>query len=226
MRSCVFTVLILVVVTAAVGLLLYTMADRFEAGTPLSRAARLLRPVPPEIPARRPVDYLVLQQMGGIPQAEAERAGIATDSYAYLRTFAPLQTSQGITEVTGILLGGKSYDFCYQFNTAPPEKQYLEFNLEGKWDELHFGFGFDDTHASDPEQKWSIELTIQGDGAELMAPQLLSPVGKPYFGKVAVKGVSRVTFTSRRLGYINPFAPVLVDPFVIRAATGKEAVTK
>jgi hypothetical protein len=221
MRSCVITVLVLTLLTAAVGAYLWFASQAAPEDTMIGRMGKVMRPEPPEPAPRTPSDYLILEDHGGIPKAEALKAGLRGEAYAYLAAGEPIEMSPGIQPVESIKLRGRQYDFCYQYNTTPPEMQFIEFNLNGEWDELHFGFGFDDTHASDPEKRWAIEFSIQCDGETAFGPQQLMPVDKPVFAKVAVAGVQRVSFITRRIGRSNPFAPVLVDPFVIK--TQKES---
>jgi hypothetical protein len=213
-RAFLTTVLILVLLGVAVGYYLWSNAERFSQGSVLHKAGKLVRPDTPPPPARIPEDYVILEGQGGVPRAEAERAGLATERYAYLSTFTPTQISAGIVPESGVVMRGQNYDFCYRFNPMHEEMQYLEFNLNGKWDELHFGFGFDDKHPSDPEKKWSLELTVQCDGQPGLPPHVITPVDKPVFAMVDVRGVQRVTLVCRRIGQVNPFTPVLVDPFV------------
>ena len=164
--------------------------------------------------ARGPQDYHILQDQGGIPRAEAERAGLITTRHAYLAAMEAIEQSEGIEQEQSIKLDSKLFDFGYRFSTTPPEMQVLEFNIQGEWDTLTFGFGFDDNEASDPTGKLAIELTVNGDGKALFGPQVISPVDEPIFTEVDVKGVRRVTFLSKRVGYNNNFSPVLLDPFV------------
>jgi hypothetical protein len=214
MRSCVLTVLLLTLATAGLGVYLWFASKTAPENTVAGRMGKVMRPAPPVPPARTPLDYLILGDQGGVPKEEALRAGLTGADYAYLSAFKPTQLSEGIEPKEGVMLRGKRYDFCFQYNTRPPEMQFLEYNLNGEWDDLHFGFGFDDTQPSDPEKKWSIEFSIQCDGTVAYGPQVLTPVDKPLFARVPVKGVNRVSFICRRIGYSNPFAPVLVDPFV------------
>lgn len=165
------------------------------------------------------MDYHVLEDQGGIPLAEAQRAGLVTAQYAYLRGLTPVQLSDGVGQAGGAQVRGKRYDLCYRFETRLPEEQYLEFNLEGNWNSLDFGFGFTDTEPSDPSGKLAIVLEIKLDGAVAYASALLKPTDKPVFTTLPVAGVNRVLFTCRRVGYRNMFAPVLLDPFVTAAAS-------
>lgn len=216
MRSCVLTVLILTLLTAVLGAYLYLASKTAPENTFIGRVGKVLHPEPPPPPARTPESYLILEDQGGVPRSEAEQAGMVTESYAYLSELKPTNCSEGIEPASAVALGGKSYDMCFKFNTTPPEMQYLEFNLNKQWDELHFGFGFDDAHPSDPDKKWAMEYSIQADGQEVLGPLMLTPVDKPLFAKVGVSGISRISFVCRRVGYSNPFAPILVDPFVLR----------
>lgn len=171
---------------------------------------------PVETPALTPEDYHVLGGRGGVPLAEATRAGLATDSYAYLYSMDPINSDRGISQQSGIKLGGLNYDLGYIFESRPGETQSLEFNLLGQWSELHFGFGFTDNEASDPENKWAIEFSINVDGETRYGPESLTPVDKPVFSRVDVLDANRVTFVVKRVNSSNPFAPVLVDPFVLK----------
>ena len=165
-------------------------------------------------PARGPQDYHMLQDQGGIPLAEAERAGLVTADYGYLSAMPPLKMDEGIEKLSAANCNGKLYDFSYRFNTTRPEEQVLEFNLHGEWDQLVFGFGFSDDEASDPSGTHGIELSVQADGKDLFGPALVSPVTEPIFTQLEVKGVRHLTFISKRVGFENNFAPLLLDPFV------------
>lgn len=165
---------------------------------------------------RTPESYHMLEGVGGVPMGDATEAGLATGDYAYLRALEPIQIGKGISMPERVKLGGKSYELAYKFNSTSPRDQVLEFNLLGGWDELHFGFGFEDDEGSDPHDTWAIEFIVQVDGEAVAGAKRLTPVGKPYFTKVNVSGANRVTFVSRRIGSANPFAPVLVDPFVLK----------
>jgi hypothetical protein len=213
-----FIITLVVVVVLGLGLAWYVQHNKsaYAKGSILRKTGELLTPAQPEPLLRTPQDYHLLQDQGGVPREEAEKSGLSTDSYAYLATMEPIQISKGVEQVGGISLNDKHYDFCYKFNSTPPEEQYLEFNLLGKWDELHFGFGYDDSHPSDPDNKWSIEFRAEADGKAVFGPVDLTPVDKPVFNKLEVSGVNRVTFVIRRIGFENPFTPVLVDPFVIK----------
>jgi hypothetical protein len=195
--------------------------DQFQPQSVPGKLARMVSPTPPEKlkPAPHgPLDYNILEDQGGQPLADAIAAGLVTDKWAYLSALTPVQISDGVAKAQGVGVHGKHYDLCFKFATKPPQLQYLEFNLEGKWDELHFGFGFDDKEPSDPTQQHAIELTVQADGKTVFGPQRVSPVDKPVFTQLNVKGVNRVVFISKRIGNGNTFAPVLIDPFVKLAA--------
>jgi hypothetical protein len=166
-------------------------------------------------PARRPQDYHLLEDQGGIPKAEAERAGLVSSEYAYLAAHPTLLMDEGIEQISEVRCNSRLYDFAYRFNSTRPEQQVLEFNLHGEWDELHFGFGFSDEEPSDPSGKMAIELSILGDGKLIYGPEQISPVTDPIFAKAKVWGVKHLTFISRRVGMNNPFAPILLDPFVV-----------
>ena len=166
---------------------------------------------------RTPVDYHLLQGLGGVPIEEATKAGLKTTDYAYLRSLQPIQIAPGIELPQQVQLGGKTYDLAYEFTSTRAQDQVLEFNLLGAWSELHFGFGFKDDEGSDPEGNWAIEISLLVDGTIVFGPKRLTPTDKPAFAKVDVSGANRVTFVSKRIGGANPFNPVLVDPFVRNA---------
>lgn len=216
-----FIITLVVVVVLGLGLAWYIQHNKtsYKEGSVLRETGDLLTPAKPETLLRTPQDYHVLQDQGGVPRAEAEKSGLVTASYAYLAATEPIQISKGVEQVGGVSLGDKSYDFCFKFNSTPPEEQYLEFNLVGKWDQLHFGFGFDDSHPSDPDKKWSIEFRVETDGKVAFGPLTLTPVDRPVFNEVDVTGVNRVTFVIKRVGFDNPFTPVLVDPFVLKTTS-------
>jgi hypothetical protein len=218
MRAFFITFLIVILLAAAVVYWLWQNAGSLPEGTVLEQAGQAVHPDQPPPPARTPDDYHVLQNQGGIPLAEATRAGLAGAGYAFLRSFEPIQISDGVAALEGVAVRAKHYDLGYQFESRPPQEQYLEFNIGGQWSELHFGFGFDDGHPSDPENKWAIDLEIQGDGAILLGPQRFSPTSEPLFTSLDVGNVNRLTFVSRRIGHGNPFAPVLLDPFLKKIA--------
>lgn len=218
MRAFIITFLIAVVVAGGAAYLLWLNADKLPEGSVLQQAGQSMHPDDTPPPARTPADYHVLEAQGGIPLAEAQRAGLAGESYAYLRSFRPIQISEGVEPLNGAKVRDKRFDLGYQFLTQPPEEQYLEFNIGGNWDELHFGLGFDDSHPSDPEDKWAINFEIQGDGEILLEPTRLKPTSKPLFARIELSGVNRLTFVSRRVGYRNPFTPLLLDPFLKKSA--------
>lgn len=166
-------------------------------------------------PARTPQDYHLLQDQGGVPKTEAELAGLVSADYAYLAVHPTLVMDDGIEQISSARCNSKLYDFSYRFNSTQPEEQVLEFNLHGEWDELHFGFGFSDEEPSDPSGNLAIELRIQGDGRDIFGPEQITPVTEPIFTKADVRGVKHLTFISRRIGKNNPFAPLLLDPFVV-----------
>lgn len=213
-----FLITLIIVVLAGLGMAWYLQrnAANYEGDSLLGKTSDYLTPDNPEPVLRTPVSYHLLEDQGGIPRAEAEASGLVTDQYAYLAATEPIQISDGVEPASALTVGGKPYDFCFKFNTTPPEQQYLEFNLLGQWDELHFGFGFDDKHPSDPKEQWAIEFRVETDGAVAFGPIELTPVDRPEFAKVETTGVNRVTFVTKRIGYRNPFAPVVVDPFVIK----------
>jgi hypothetical protein len=221
MRAFLITFVIAILLLGAGAYYFWKNPDKLPEGSMAQKAGEALQEKEPEVPARKPQNYHLLEAQGGIPKDEAERAGLATAEYAYLRTFEPLQVTEGITETEAIVVRGLNYDFAYSFESTPPGEQYLEFNLNRNWSELHFGFGFDDNHPSDPEAKWAIELTIQADGKQIYGPQRITPVDKPIFSRIDVAGVTRVTFVSKRIGTRNPFKPSLLDPFVLASAAGE-----
>ncbi|MCH7472921.1 NPCBM/NEW2 domain-containing protein [bacterium] len=221
MRAFLITLLVCILITGAAAYYLYQNAGSLQEGTLAKRVAVLLKPEPPEIPPRAPVDYHILQDQGGVPEEEALRAGLATDEYAYLRTMQPIQISKGVAEVKRATVRGLSYGFCYRFETTPPQEQHLEMNLGGRWGELHFGFGFDDQDPYDPERDTSIQFEILADGEQVFFHESLTPNDKPIFASIPVAGVNRVLFTSRRIGYNNAYSPVLIDPFVKAGDAGE-----
>jgi len=218
MRAFFITLLIVLVIAAAVVYWLYQNAGTMPEGTVLQQAGEAIHPEVPEPPARLPSDYHVLEVQGGIPLAEATRGGLTGADYAYLRGLEPIQISDGVTPLEGVTVRGLRYDLGYQFESRLPQEQYLEFNIGAQWTDLNFGFGFDDGHPSDPEDKWAIDLEIQGDGKILFGPQRFKPTSEPVFTSIDVSRVNRLTFISRRVGHSNPFAPVLLDPFLKKSA--------
>lgn len=214
MRAFLITFLIVIVLAGGVAYWLWLNADKLPAGSVLKEAGEAMHPDETPPPARPPEDYHVLEGQGGVPLAEAKRGGLAKDDYAYLRSMQPIQMSDGVGPCEGVAVRGLHYDLGYRFATRPPQEQYLEFNIGGKWDEVHFGLGFDDSEPSDPEDKWSIEFEVQGDGKVLLEPQKIKPTTKPIFTRLDVRGINRLTFVSRRIGWRNPFAPLLLDPFL------------
>jgi hypothetical protein len=223
MRGCLVT-LILVLLIGVGGLLYWLYLNQGSGGqeTLPERASQLIQAPPIEPPARTPESYHILEAQGGIPRAEAERAGLIGETYAYLLGLEPIQLSDGVSPRQQIVVRGKQFDMCYVFETRPPQEQYLEFNLGGQWERLDFGFGFDDGHPSDPEERWAIELEIKGDGKVLLGPRDFKPVDEPLFTTVPLEGVNRLVFVCRRIGYNNPFTPALLDPFASRSA-GEQA---
>lgn len=220
----IFIVTALLVVGLGLFAVLYLRAnlDKLPQDSLAGRASQALQNELPEPAPRIPLDYHILEDQGGVPQAEAEQAGLISDDYAYLSAIGPINLSQGVEPVSGITVRGRAYDFCYSFASLPMPEQYAEFNINGDWDELHFGFGFDDSHPSDPKDQWAIELEIQGDGKAIFGPQIVKPTGEVIFNMADVKGVRRLNFVSRRIGSKNTFAPVLIDPFVIKVAGAAE----
>jgi hypothetical protein len=220
MRALVWFILILIFVGAvayAGYIYLQQNKDKFNKDSMPGKLAKAVTPTPPgEIKktVHGPIDYNILEDQGGQPQAEAVAAGLVTDKWAYLTGLSAIQATVGVKKAHGVKVRGKTYDLCYQFNSEPPEEQYLEYNLEAKWDELHFGFGFDDSEPSEPSKEHAIELTVQVDGKPVFGPQRITPTDKPIFTMLPVKGANRVLFISKRIGTNNQFAPVLLDAFV------------
>ncbi len=214
MRVFIVTFLIVLIIAGGAAWWLYSSAERLPEGSVIQQAGQALHADTPQPAARQPLDYHILEDQGGIPLEEARRAGLIADDYAYLYGLEPIQISDGIEQLSGIQVRGRSYDLCYRFNTTPPEEQYLEYNLNSAWDELHLGIGFDDAHPSDPQDRLAIEVEIKGDGEALFGPQVFKPTSKPVFTRVDLRGVNRLTIISRRVGHRNTFAPVLVDPFL------------
>jgi len=218
MRAFLITFLIVIVLAAAVAYWLWSNADRLPEGSVLQQAGESMHPDEGPPPARPPQDYHVLEAQGGIPFAEATRGGLTHADYTYLLGLKPIQISDGVAPNQGAAVRGLHYDLGYRFESRPPEEQYLEFNVGGDWDVLHFGLGFDDSEPSDPEDKWSINFEIQGDGRVLFGPQRIKPTGDPIFTSLDVSGINRLTFVSRRVGWRNPFTPLLLDPFLKKTA--------
>jgi hypothetical protein len=189
-------------------------ADKFKKGTLPERIGRELRPTPAKPVASGPLDYHVLEAQGGVVKVQAEQAGLVTDKWAYLAALEPVQLGAGVSKAEGVMVRGKHYDQCYRFGSQGGTDQYLEFALGEKWEELHFGFGFEDKEPSDPTNTKSIEFSVLVDGTAAFGPVRLTPVDKPAFNRVSVKGANRVVFSCRRLGGTNTFAPVLLDAFV------------
>lgn len=211
--------LVVLVVVGALGygglVFLRDNADKFKQDSLPAKVGKELRPSPPPAPpASGPRDYHLLEGQGGIPRAQAEAAGLATDQWAYLQALTPLQQSEGIANAQDVTVRNQHYDFCLQYAATPAQEQYLEYQLGAKWDELHFGFGFSDLEPSDPSNSLAIELSIAVDGRTVFGPQRFTPVDKPAFAQINVTGANRAFFTSRRIGMQNRFAPILLDPFV------------
>jgi hypothetical protein len=213
--SCAIMVLLLAGGSAA----LWQILGRPQPGAPMVESVEhYINPPALPPPARGPLDYHVLQDQGGIPKAEAARAGLAGAGYAYLCSLTPIQISEGVSNADGISVRGKHYDMCYRFETRPPAEQYLEYNLGAKWDTLDFGFGFTDTEPSDPSGKWAIVLEIQLDGKPAYTSAELRPTDKPLFTSLPVTGANRMLIVVRRVGMHNLFGPILLDPFLKTAA--------
>jgi len=217
MRGFLITLIIVILVAGGGAWWLWQNSEKLPEGSLPRQVGQKLHTEPAEVPARTPSDYHVLEANGSIPLAEAERAGLNGADYAYLRGIQPIMMSEGIGAADGFTVRGKHYDLCYVFATTPPGEQYLEYNIAGQWDELHFGFGFDDSHPSDPEGEWAIDLEIKADGEIVYGPETVEPTTDPIFTSIDVTGVNRLTFTSRRVGKRNTFAPVLVTPFLKKA---------
>ena len=214
MRAFIVTFLIVLIIAGGAAWWLYTSAERLPEGSIVQQAGQALHADDPLPAAREPLDYHILEDQGGVPLEEARRAGLTTDSYAYLFGLDPIQISDGVEQLSGLRVRGRSYDLCYRFNTTTPQEQYLEYNLNGAWGELHFGVGFDDAHPSDPQDRWAIEFEIKGDADVLFGPEQVKPTGEPVFTSISLQGVNRLTIISRRVGHQNTFAPVLLDPFL------------
>lgn len=209
-------VLILVGAIGYAGLIyLRDNADKFQQDSLPARIGQDMRPssAPPPPPASGPRDYHLLEAQGGIPLAEAEQAGLVTDKWAYLSALAPVQQSEGV-QPAAAAVRSLNYDHSWRFASTPPQYQYLEYTLGGKWDELHFGFGFADSEPSDPSNVLAIEFSILLDGKAAFGPRRLTPVDRPAFGMLDLRGVNRLVFSSKRIGTGNYFAPLLLDPFV------------
>jgi hypothetical protein len=209
------SVLITLLLLAGGAVALWYVLGQPQPGEPMiKRVEELAHPTPPEPEARPPQDYHILQDQGGIPKAEAQRAGLSGAGYTYLRASAPIQMSEGVDLAEAVSVRAKSYDFCYRFETRPPQEQYLEFNIGGKWDTLDFGFGFSDSEPSEAKGEHAIIFEVQLDGKVAYTSPELRPVDKPIFTTIPVTGVNRVMFMVRRMGYNNTFAPILLDPFL------------
>ena len=208
------TLIIVLLLAGAAAAYLYFRQDSL----PLDKLPEPLRNTldtePAEEPARKPHSYHILQAQGGIPLDEAERGGLVGDEYTYLVALEPIQCADAVELCHDCIVHGKQYDMCWRFNTEPGETQVLEFNVGGKYAELHLGYAFEDTHPSDTTGKLAVELTIQADGNELQSPVRLTPNDEPWFGFVPIEGVQRIALIIRRIGYNNTLAPVLLDPFV------------
>lgn len=215
------TFLVIVFVLAVGAGVLWMMLGRPAPGKPLAQSVdRLVNPPPGIPPPRPPQDYLLLQDQGGIPKAEALRGGLATEQYAYLTALPPVQISDGVAAAERVAVRAKHYDMCYRFESRPPAEQYLEFNLGGKWAALDFGFGFSDAEPSEAKGEKAMVLEVQLDGKVVYTTPELRPTDKPVFTTLDVTGASRLLFTVRRVGYQNLFAPLLLDPFVHAAPGG------
>lgn len=174
---------------------------------------------PPGAGVKAPVNYHILEDQGGVPLSEAMRSNLKGSGYAYLRSLVPAQMSDGVDMNNSATVRTHRYEIGYKFETRDVEKQYLEFSLQDAWDELHFGFGFDDNSPSDPEGKLKIELTVLVDGNPAYVSSQISPNDEPVFTSVNVRGARRVIFEVRRIGYNNLFTPLLLDPFLLKLDT-------
>lgn len=218
MRAFIVTFLIVLIIAGGVAWWLYTSAEGLPEGSIVQQAGQALHADAPEPAARKPLDYHILEDQGGIPIEEARRAGLSGDDYVYLYGLEPIQISEGVEQLSGIRVRGRSYDLCYRFSSTPPQEQYIEYNLNDAWDELHFGAGFADDHPSDPQDRLAIEIEIKGDAEVLFGPEQVKPTSEPLFTSIDLQGVNRLTIISRRVGYQNTFAPVLLDPFLKKTA--------
>jgi hypothetical protein len=215
--------LVVLVLVGAIGyaglLFLRDNADKLREGSLPAKIGKDLRASTPDgkLPPSGPKDYHLLEGMGGIPAEEARLAGLVTDRWAYLVALDPVQQSEGVEPVADVTVRGLHYDHCFKYKSTSPEFQYLEFSIGAKWDELHFGFGFSDTEPSDPSNALAIELTVLADGKTVYGPRRLTPVDKPSFAMLDVRGVSRIVFSSKRIAQANYFEPLLLDPFLKRS---------
>ncbi len=211
----ILTFLLIVSVLAVGAAVLWQLLGRPAPGKPLAQSVdQLVHPPEGVPPPRPPQDYLLLQDQGGIPKAEALRGGLTTSAYAYLTALTPVQISDGVVIAEGLAVRTRHYDLCYRFESRPPGEQYLEFNLGGKWAALDFGFGFSDTEPSEARGEKAMVLEVQLDGKVVYTTPELRPTDKPVFATLDVSSASRLLFTVRRIGYQNMFAPLLLDPFV------------
>lgn len=191
-------------------------AEKFKEGSLPARVGKDLRPTDPEKLPRAlpdaPRDYHLLEGLGGIPRATVEQMGLSTAKWAFLRALTPIQRSEGVEDFDRVSLRGKQYELGMRFTPTEAQNQYLEYSLGGKWDELHFGFGFADDEPSAPDSSNAIELQVLVDGRIAFGPQRLTPTDKPVFNRVRLTGANRVLVMSRRIGFGNNFSPVLLDP--------------
>lgn len=208
------TVLIVLVIAGGVGAYLYFQHGGFSLDKMPEPVRRVLEHKEALPPARTPQTYHILEDQGGVPREEAERAGLSGDGYAYFSALTPIQCAKAVEQCQGVVVRGKTYDMCWRFNTEPGETQVLEFNTGGNYDELHFGCGFEDTHPSDPTGNLAVELSVLADGQEVFSPRQLTPDDTPLFGMAEITGAQRVTVILRRIGRRNTLAPVLLDPFM------------
>lgn len=220
MRTMISVLIILLLLAFGAAALWYVIGKPQPGEPMIAKVRELAHPTAPEPEARTPQDYHILEDQGGIPKAEAMKAGLSGADYFYLRAAAPIQMSEGVDLAEGVTVNGKLYDFCYRFETRPPQEQYLEFNIAGSWDTLHFGFAFSDSEPSEAKGEHAIVFQVQLDGKEAYISPELRPVDEPIFTSIPVAGVKRVLFCVKRIGYNNVFAPVLLDPFLRTAVPG------
>jgi len=211
MRKFLITLLLVAGIGLFVFMYLRANPSVIPEGNPLDTVVQDDGPAPV---LRTPQDYHIMEQDGGIPLAEAQQAGLTGPDYAYLQGLGAINLSDGVNALEGATVRGKSFDLGYVYNSRFGSEQYAEFNINGEWDELHFGFGFDDAHPSDPQGNHAIEVEIQADGKVVFGPEVIKPTDPPVFGSADMKGIHRVTFVSRRIGKTNMFTPLILDPFV------------
>ena len=158
MRRFLVALLIGLLIGGGVVAYLYINRGGFSEGSVAQKLSAPMEENEEPLPARPPGSYHILEDQGGIPAAEAERGGLVASSYAYLYALEPLQQAGAIEQAQGVTVAGKRYDFCFRINSEPGEKQLLEFNPGGEYSELHFGFGFEDTHPSSQARTGLLKL--------------------------------------------------------------------